>query len=222
MTDDRTTEIEPRLAAYIDDTWTREHEAAARLATATAEQEASGMKSGADQGRLLFWLLRTIGARRTIEVGVYTGYSALWTALALPADGYVLACDVSTQWTDVGRPFWAEAGVDDRIDLRIGPALDTLRDALDDGGADTFDFAFIDADKPAYDEYYELCLRLVRPGGVIGIDNVLWGGSVADPTDTTASTEAIRALNAKIASDDRVEQCLVPIGDGLTLVRRIT
>ncbi|MEM9042667.1 MAG: class I SAM-dependent methyltransferase [Actinomycetota bacterium] len=212
--------ISGRLATYVDETWTHEPAAAAGLSTATAALSERGMKIGADQGRILHWLARSISARRTVEVGVFTGYSALWTALALPDDGTLVACDVSEEWTSVARPYWEEAGVADRIDLRIAPALDTLDSLLADGGADEFDMAFIDADKSGYDAYYERCLQLVRPGGLIAIDNVLWGGAVADPSRNDEDTVAIRALNAKVTSDDRVDACLLPVGDGLTLARR--
>ncbi|MEM9566354.1 MAG: class I SAM-dependent methyltransferase [Actinomycetota bacterium] len=215
----RTTPIGPKLERYIADTWVDEPSAARGLREATASLADRDMQIGSDQGQLLHWLATLIGASRTIEVGVFTGYSTLWTALALPPDGLVVACDVSEEWTSVGRPFWAEAGVDERIDLRLAPGEDTLSALLDDGHTASFDLAFIDADKSNYDRYYELCLQLVRPGGVIAIDNVLWGGAVADERHRDADTTAIRALNAKIGADDRVERCLVPIGDGLTLAR---
>ncbi len=217
--DSRATPIGPRLARYIAETWVDEPAAARGLREATASVADSGMQIGPDQGQLLHWLAALVGATRTIEVGVFTGYSTLWTALALPADGVVVACDVSEEWTSVGRPFWAEAGVEERIDLRLAPGEETLTGLLDDGRSGTFDLAFIDADKSNYDRYYELCLQLVRPGGVIAIDNVLWGGAVADERRRDADTSAIRALNAKIGADGRVERCLVPIGDGLTLAR---
>ncbi|MEO0996304.1 MAG: class I SAM-dependent methyltransferase, partial [Pseudomonadota bacterium] len=170
-----------------------------------------------EQGRFMTVLLRCLGARNTIEVGVFTGYSALVTALALPDDGRVVACDVSREWTAMGARYWREAGVADRIDLRIGPASDTL-DALIAGGEQaSYDFAFIDADKTGYDGYYERCLQLLRPGGVIAIDNALWGGTVADPGKDDADTRAIRALNDKVSRDPRVEAYLAPVGDGLHL-----
>jgi predicted O-methyltransferase YrrM len=179
------------------------------------------MQIGADQGALLALLVRLIGARRTIEVGVFTGYSALAVALALPDDGHVLACDISTEFTDVGRPFWAAAGVAHKIDLRIAPALQTLDAELAAGAGDSVDFAFIDADKTGYDAYFERCMRLVRPGGLIAIDNVLWGGAVARPADPgDASTLALQALNRKLNDDDRIDLALLTVGDGLTLARR--
>ncbi|MEM7339921.1 MAG: class I SAM-dependent methyltransferase [Actinomycetota bacterium] len=218
---DRTVRITGNLQHYVDDTWIHEPPAARGLREATAAVPARGMQIGADHGRLLHWLAGTVGARRTIEVGVFTGYSALWTALALPEDGTLVACDVSEEWTSIGRPFWEQAGVAERIDLRLAPALETLDALVAEGGAGGYDLAFIDADKSSYNAYYERCLQLVRPGGIVAIDNVLWGGAVADPKQTDPDTEALRALNAKIATDDRVDVCLVPVGDGLTLTRRI-
>jgi len=164
-------------------------------------------------------LVRLIGARRTIEIGVFTGYSALCVALALPDDGYVLACDVSDEYTRIGRPFWQQAGVAHKIELRLAPARQTLDARLAAGEAGTFDFAFIDADKPAYDDYYERCLQLLRRGGLIAIDNTLWSGNVARPAKN-ADTAALQALNDKVARDERIDVSLLPIGDGLTLARK--
>jgi caffeoyl-CoA O-methyltransferase len=164
-------------------------------------------------------LVRLIGARRTLEIGVFTGYSALAVALALPDDGYVLACDVSDEYTRIGKPFWSAAGVAHKIDLRLAPARETLDARLAAGEAGRYDFAFIDADKTSYDDYYERCLRLVRDGGLIAIDNVLWSGSVARPAKT-ADTAALQALNDKLHDDERIDLSLVPIGDGLTLARK--
>lgn len=165
-------------------------------------------------------LVRLIGAKRTLEVGVFTGYSSLAVAMALPEDGQIIACDVSEEWASIGRRYWQKAGVGHKIALNLGPATDTLQKLLDQGGADQFDFAFIDADKENYDTYYERCLQLVRVGGLIGIDNVLWGGSVIDDERQDADTKAIRALNKKLHGDERVDISLVPIGDGLTLLRK--
>jgi predicted O-methyltransferase YrrM len=162
-------------------------------------------------------LVQAIGARSAIEIGTFTGYSALWIALALPANGRLLCCDVSAEWTSVGKPYWGKAGIAGKIDLRIAPAMETLGRLLADGAAGAYDFAFIDADKTGYDGYYERCLRLLRPGGLIGIDNVLWGGDVADPKKRTADTLALRALNRKLHHDERVSLSMLPIGDGLTL-----
>lgn len=166
-------------------------------------------------------LIKLIGARKTLEVGVFTGYSAMAVAKAMGPGGRVIALDVNVDFTAIARRHWAKAGVADRIDLRLAPGLDSLAALIAAGDAGTFDFAFIDADKTNYDGYYEACLRLVRRGGLIAIDNVLWSGAVADPSDTTADTLALRALNAKIHGDTRVEASLVPIGDGLTLALRL-
>ena len=183
----------------------------------TAALPAGGMQIGPDQGQLLGFLVKLLGVRRALEIGTFTGYSALSVAQALPEDGKLVCCDVSDEWTSIGRRYWREAGVAERIELRIAPALDTLA-ALESQG-ERFDLAFIDADKENYDRYYEACLRLVRPGGLIAIDNVLWSGAVADPANSSASTLALKALNDKISADSRVDFCLLPIGDGVTLVR---
>ena len=164
--------------------------------------------------------MRTIGARRAIEVGTFTGYSALAVASALPADGKLICCDINDEWTRIGRRYWDEAGVSQRIDLRLGPALATLDALLRDTGANAYDFAFIDADKSNYDAYYEACLKLVRAGGLIALDNMLWGGKVAQPDAHDEDTDALRALNAKIRDDKRVDACLLTVGDGVMLVRR--
>jgi caffeoyl-CoA O-methyltransferase len=178
------------------------------------------MQIGADQGQFMAFLVVALGVRRALEIGVFTGYSALSVAQALPADGQLVACDVSEEYTSVGKPFWEQAGVAGKIDLRIGPALDTLDALLAAGEADSFDFAFIDADKSSYDAYVERCLRLVRRGGVILIDNVLWGGSVLNAADQSEDTVALRALNRKLKDDARVDLCLLSIGDGVTMLRR--
>ena len=175
---------------------------------------AAGMQIGDDQAVLMEMLVRAMGATRAVEIGTFTGYSALAVARGLGPGGHLLCCDVSQEWTSIARAAWQEAGVADRIELRVGPGLETLR-ALPPG--EQFDFAFIDADKANYDTYYEYALKLVRPGGLIAIDNVLWNGQVIDPSDESTDTVAIRALNKKVHGDKRVEAVLVPIGDGLTL-----
>jgi O-methyltransferase len=185
----------------------------------TAALPESGMQIGPDQGQLLGFLVRLLGVRQALEIGTFTGYSALAVAQTLPPGGKLICCDVSEQWTSIGRRYWREAGVAERIDLRLAPALDTLAALERDGQTGRFDLAFIDADKENYDSYYEACLRLVRPGGLIAIDNVLWDGAVADPDNNKPSTAALKALNGKIRNDDRVDLCLLPIGDGVTLVR---
>jgi predicted O-methyltransferase YrrM len=178
------------------------------------------MQISVEQGQLMKLLIEMLGAKQTLEVGVFTGYSSLVVAQALPDDGQIIACDVSEEWTGIARRYWQEAGVARKIDLRLGPAAETLQDLIDAGQAGSFDFAFIDADKSNYDRYYELILKLLRPGGLIGIDNTLWGGKVADESVADADTNALRNLGRKIASDDRVTSCLVPIGDGFTLARK--
>jgi predicted O-methyltransferase YrrM len=179
-----------------------------------------GMQIGADQGVLLAFLVRLIGAQNAIEVGTFTGYSALAVASALPAGGRLVCCDVSEEWTAVARRFWKEAGVARRIDLRLAPALQTLDALLKQGRAGSFDFAFIDADKENYWRYFERCLKLVRKGGLIAIDNTLWYGKVADRRNREADTRAIRAFNRRLHRDARVEHAMLPIGDGLTLARK--
>ena len=185
-----------------------------------AATEYPGMQIGADQGRFLSLLLELLGAERAIEVGVFTGYSSICIAQALPAHGKLVACDVSAEWTGMARRYWERAGVKDRIDLQLGPAIETLKQLVSAGQVGTFDFAFIDADKGNYDGYYELCLTLLRPGGLIAVDNALWGGSVADTSDERPDTLAIRNLNAKAFADPRVTASLVAVGDGVLLARK--
>ena len=177
------------------------------------------MQISPEQGQFMALLIKLIGARRAIEIGVFTGYSALAVALALPPDGRLLACDISDEFTKVGRPFWEQANVSQKIDLQLSPALDTLDARIKAGEAGQYDFAFIDADKSAYDAYYERCLTLLRGGGLIAIDNTLWSGKVAVPA-VTADTGALQALNIKLHRDDRIDLSLLPIGDGLTLARK--
>lgn len=191
-----------------------------RLRAETARLPHAGMQIGADQGALLAMLARLVGARRALEIGTYTGYSALAVASALPADGKLVCCDVSEEWTNVARRYWQEAGLAGRIELRLAPAIDTLAELLRQGGAETFDLAFIDADKSNYDAYYEACLKLVRRGGAIALDNMLWSGKVAEPAVHDEDTDALRALNAKIRDDRRVDACLLTVGDGVMLARR--
>lgn len=178
------------------------------------------MQISPEQGQFMALLAEMLGAKRYLEVGVFTGYSALTMAKAMGPDGRVVALDVSETFTAIAREHWAKAGIADQIDLRLAPAADSLQAMIDAGEQNTFDFAFIDADKGNYQTYYEATLELVRPGGLVGIDNVLWSGSVADATDMRPDTEAIRALNAALATDDRVTISMVPIGDGLTLARK--
>lgn len=207
--------VEQYVAAVIS----RETPVMKRLRAETATLPQAGMQIGPDQGALLALLVRLLGARHALEIGTFTGYSALAVAAALPLDGGLVACDVNEEWTRIARRYWSEAGLSGRIELRLGDARTTLAALLAERGPGAFDFAFIDADKPAYDAYYEACLRLVRPGGLIAIDNVLWSGAVADPKEQDADTAALRALNLKIRDDPRVESCLLTVGDGIMLVR---
>jgi predicted O-methyltransferase YrrM len=195
-----------------------EHPLLAELREVTATMTRSRMQISPEQGHFLSFLVRLIGARRILEVGTYTGYSSLCMALALPPDGRVVACDKSAEWTDVAKGFWNKAGLADRIDLRLGSAVDTLEDLIKE--RQEFDFVFIDANKEDYDAYYESSLRLVRPNGLIAIDNMLREGRVADPSVTQLSVSAVRDLNAKIAKDERGDRVLLTVGDGMMLVRR--
>lgn len=215
----RTLIIDDQLYDYLIAKGTREDRVLADLRARTSALAQAGMQISPEQGQLMRMLVRLLGAKNTIEVGTFTGYSALCVALELPDDGRVVACDVSDEWTSIGREAWEAAGVAHRIDLRLAPALETLDALLTEGRAGSFDFAFIDADKENYAAYYERCLKLVRVGGLIAIDNVLWSGAVANPEIQNASTQAIREINDLVATDPRVDISMVPIGDGLTLAR---
>lgn len=216
----RSTPLDERLYDYLLTASLREPEVLRALREETAGLDQANMQISPEQGQLMALLVELLGARRTLEVGTFTGYSALAVALALPGDGQVVACDVSEEWTAVARRWWERAGVADRIDLRLGPALDTLDRLLEEGAGGSFDFAFIDADKAGMQGYYERALRLVRTGGLVAVDNTLWHGKVADPAVDDADTEAIRRFNEKARDDERVTLSLVPIGDGLTLARK--
>src|SRR5215212_5767806 len=204
------------LADYVDDNWLRDSPLKRRLRDETAKLPQAGMQISAHQGQQMALLARAVGARRAIEVGTFTGYSALCVAEALPADGKLWCCDVSDEWTGIGRRYWKEAGLDGKIELTIGPALKTLDWLLAQGLAGQLDMAFIDANKNDYDAYYERCLKLLRRGGLILIDNVLWGGAVANLAETDVDTQAIRALDAKLKADERVDLTLFAVGDGMT------
>jgi caffeoyl-CoA O-methyltransferase len=216
----RTLNLTDRLYDYVVRSSVREAPVLARLREETAKQPSATMQISPDQGQFMALLAELIGARHCLEIGTFTGYSTLAVALALPADGRIIACDIDEGTTAIALRFWAEAGVGHKIDLRLAPALETLDRLMAEGAAGRFDFAFIDADKKDYDRYYEAVLSLMGPGGLIAIDNVLWGGSVADPDKTDEDTRAIRALNAKLKDDERVSLSLVTIGDGLTLARK--
>ena len=211
--------LSEELHAYLVKVGVREPDVLRKLRDRTAAIPEHGMQIAPEQGAFMSLLVKVMGARNCLEVGTFTGYSSTAVALALPPDGRLVCCDVSREWTDIARETWTEAGVADRVELRLGPAIETLDQLLADGDAGPFDFAFIDADKPNYDGYVERALRLVRPGGLIAIDNVLWSGRVADTSVDDESTRSIRSLNEKLASDERVEIAMVPIGDGLTLLR---
>jgi predicted O-methyltransferase YrrM len=216
----RTLTLTDALHDYVLAQGVRESDVARRLRAETATLPMARMQISPEQGALMQMLVRLLGARRALEVGTFTGYSALVVATALPEDGRLIACDVSEEWTRVARRYWEEAGVAGRIDLRLQPALATLDGLLADGAAGSFDFAFIDADKGNYDGYYERALRLLRVGGLAAIDNTLWSGAVVDAARDDDDTRAIRALNARIHADARVDVVLLPVGDGLTLARK--
>jgi predicted O-methyltransferase YrrM len=208
--------IDGDLARYVDENWLRDSALKRRLREETAKLPQAGMQISAHQGQQMALLARAVGARRAVEVGTFTGYSALCVAEALPADGKLWCCDVSEEWARIGRRYWKEAGVEARIELTVGPALKTLDGLLAQGLAGQLDIAFIDANKNDYAAYYERCLSLLRRGGLILIDNVLWGGSVIDRHDTSTDTTAIRALNAELKADERVDLALFAVGDGMT------
>ena len=209
------------LYAYLFENSVREPDILRRLREETARDSMARMQIAPEQGQLMQLLVRLMGARRYLEVGVFTGYSSLAVALALPAGGRIVACDVSENWTRMARRYWAEAGVAEKVDLRLAPALQTLDGLIAGGAAGSFDFAFIDADKTGYSAYYERALTLVRTGGLIAVDNTLWEGRVANPKARDADTRAIRDFNRRLRDDPRVHQCLVPIGDGLSLAIKL-
>lgn len=208
------------LTAYVRRVGLREHPLLARLREETAAHPKAIMQIAPEQGAIFALLVELLGARRCLEVGTFTGYSSLAVALALPPDGTLVCCDVSDEYTQVARRYWAEAGVADRVELHLGPAVHTLDTLLAEGAAGTFDLAFIDADKRSYPDYYERALALLRPGGLVAVDNVLYSGQVVDPTATDPDTSAIRELNERIATDERVTHVLLPVADGMTLARK--
>jgi predicted O-methyltransferase YrrM len=216
----KTLPMTDELHRYLVEETLRETDGMRQLRTETATLEMARMQISPEQGQFMRWLVETLGVTRAIEVGVFTGYSALCVAIAMPEDGRLIACDISEEWTAIARKHWAAQGVAHKIELRLRPAIETLDELLESGYAGRFDFAFMDADKSSYDAYYERFLRLLRSGGVIAIDNALWSGKVADATVTDADTVALRALNQKVRMDARVTPSLVPIGDGLLLARK--
>jgi len=216
----RTLSLTDSLSDYIVSVSVRDTPILARLRAETLAHPMAVMQISPEQGQFMALLVEMIGARRTLEIGTFTGYSALVVAAALPPDGRVITCDIDEKATAIARRYWAEAGLAEKIELRLGPAIATLDRLIADGQAGSFDFAFIDANKKEYAQYYERVLTLLRPGGLAAIDNVLWSGKVADPAATDPETEAIRAFNAELAGDSRVSISLVPIGGGLTLARK--
>jgi len=215
----RSLNLDDTLYEYLLTHSLREHPEQIALREATRSHPRAGMQISPEQGQFMALLVKLLGARRTLEIGVFTGYSALSVALALPADGRILACDISEEYTRIGRPYWERAGVAHKIDLRLAPALETLDAELAAGAAGRYDFAFIDADKTGYASYVERCLQLLRPGGLIAIDNVLWSGAVARPA-RDEDTRALQALNERLHGDERIDLSMLPVGDGLTLARK--
>jgi predicted O-methyltransferase YrrM len=216
----KTLQMTDQLYDYLLGVSLRESSVQRELRETTARLANANMQISPEQGQFMALLVSAIGARRALEIGVFTGYSALSVAQALPDDGRLIACDVNEEWTDMAREYWSRAGVENKIDLRIRPALQTLGTLVAEGMTGTFDFAFIDADKINYQAYYEACLMLVRPGGLIAIDNVLWSGDVVNSEKNDEDTLAIRKLNLALRDDERVDLSLVPIADGLTILRK--
>ena len=220
MSEHKATLLTGPLVDYAGANWLRDSDVRRRLRQETAAMPRWRMQIAPDQGQILSLLVRLANTRLAIEIGTFTGYSALCIAEALPPDGKLIACDVSEEWTSIGRRYWQEAGIDGRIDLRIGPALTTLERLRRDGLDGKVDLVFIDADKTSYDAYYEHALALLRAGGLVLIDNVLWGGRVADPDRSDEDTDALRALNRKLHDDQRIDLALLPVGDGMTVARK--
>jgi predicted O-methyltransferase YrrM len=217
---DITLNFTPELYEYFQNVSLREPEVLKELRAQTQKMSMSQMQISPEQGQFMRLLVELIGAKKTLDIGVFTGYSALSVALALPKDGKIIGCDINGEWTKIARKFWEKAGVQNKIDLRLAPALQTLQELVTAGEVGTFDFAFIDADKMNYLHYYELALQLVKTGGLIAIDNVLWSGKVADLQDTSDNTVLLRKLNLILKADTRVNISMLPIGDGLTLARK--
>jgi len=216
----RLLDLTPQLYDYVVANSVRETAVMKKLREETAALPGAGMQIPPEQGQFMAFLAKLIRARRCLEIGTFTGYSALWVAGALPADGTMICCDVDPKVTAIARRYWDEAGIASKIELRLAPALDTLEALVVSGAAGTFDFVFIDADKENYDAYYEQSLKLLRPDGLAIFDNMLWGGSVIDPRKRDRDTLALKALNAKLGQDERVDISLLYIGDGVTLLRK--
>lgn len=212
--------LDDRLYGYLLDVSLREPELFRRLREETGRMPMARMQIAPEQGQFLALLVEILNARRVLEIGTFTGYSALWMASAVREGGTITCCDISEEWTGIAQRYWKEAGVADRIDLRLAPALETLDALITGGEREAFDLAFIDADKENYVAYYERCLSLLRPGGLVAVDNTLWSGSVADPGDQGVDTQAIRRFNLQLHEDERVTLSLLPLGDGLTLARK--
>ncbi len=213
----KTLELDQQLYEYLQAVSLREPEILRQLRQETAQQPMAQMQIAPEQGQFMALLVQLLGAKKTLEIGVFTGYSTLAVALALPPEGKIIACDVSEKYTAIALRYWQQAGVAEKIELHLAPALETLAQLLEAGESESFDFAFIDADKSNYDNYYEMALKLLRPGGLIAIDNVLWSGRVADPQVQDNRTKRIRALNEKLHQDPRINLSLIPIADGVTL-----
>ena len=216
----RTLNLTDTLYDYVLENGVREHPILAEVRQWTNENLSFNMQISPEHGQFMGLLTKLTGAKKALEVGVFTGYSSLSASMAMPDDGRLIACDISEEYTSIARKFWQKAGVEHKIDLRLAPATETLQQLVNNGQENSFDMAFIDADKTGYDSYYELTLKLLRPGGWLMIDNVLWSGSVADPEKNDDDTRALKALNKKIISDDRVDMVLLPVSDGVTLVMK--
>ena len=212
--------MDDQLLEYLRQNAVREPEVLQELREETQQLPNARMQISSEQGQLMAMLVKLVNARKIVEVGTFTGYSSTVMALAMPPEGRLVACDVSEEYTQIARKFWQKAGVDEQIQLILGKAKESLKQLLQADGQESFDLAFIDADKTAYTEYYEYCLKLIHPGGLILVDNVLWGGQVADSSNHDMDTEALRAFNAALSSDQRIDLCMVPIGDGLTIARK--
>ena len=214
----KTSGTTPELYEYLLSVSLREPDILRELREYSATRPGAQMLIPPDQGQFLNLLLKIMGAKNVLEVGTFTGYSTLWMALALPEDGHITACDIDAKSGAIAQDFWQKAGLDHKITLHLAPALETLEDLLEQGCAETFDFAFIDADKRNYENYYEKCLQLVRCGGVLAIDNILWSGRIINPKSEDERTQALRRLNGRLLSDNRVDLSLLAVGDGLTLL----